>query len=432
MTYNELVQRVQQQYVAWGRHYPTVLIEGTGRDRIVLGADEFPERSRLVLKIGSDNGWAVTAGAMSGLTRGSIVAFHPPAGEADSEQPLGHGRLTEVRTLESVVEPCEFGGMAAPKRLPPGARGDVVYREYGLRSLNVAIDPSGGARTRPARVAREILDNMTHGGTSLIALVDDVRKADWLVRIERGRAALVPASGWIQGRLVSATPDADSQRNAFGPVEIDEHFADWVRSRLRRIARAENLLSLAAPMGDRRVRVDGIHVELEMLRFADRRDAEGEVIEFSQGATGLRPGDVVGFRVKNQGRSAVDVTLLFLDSGYGITSFFPRAGTVTDNRIGPRHSFVSSRARITADTTGTERMIVIAVKGQGPPTDFSWLEQPTINQARAAGAKRAGTSRSPLAALIEQAAFAAGPTRGLTRVEEEQHCIRAISWHVEQ
>jgi hypothetical protein len=167
-----------------------------------------------------------------------------------------------------------------------------------------------------------------------------------------------------------------------------------------------------------------------MLRFAGEGDRQGKVIDFGRQDRMLRDGDIVGFRVMNRGTSTVDVTLIFVDSGYGMTSFFPRGGTVTDNRILPGRSLQMSRARISASGAGTERMLMIAVKSQGAPMDFRWLEQPTINEARAVAATRGGGRHTPLAKLFERVAFAAGSTRGIRRIEEVNHCIRAIAWHV--
>ena len=51
MSYQELVQRVQSQYVAWGRTGPTPLIEGQDKDREVLGKQKWPGRSRIQLSV---------------------------------------------------------------------------------------------------------------------------------------------------------------------------------------------------------------------------------------------------------------------------------------------------------------------------------------------------------------------------------------------
>jgi hypothetical protein len=133
----------------------------------------------------------------------------------------------------------------------------------------------------------------------------------------------------------------------------------------------------------------------------------------------------------NEGRIAVDVTLLFIDAGYGITAWYPKPGTSTDNRLEPRAPKNKlgppdvPRSIVTADTTGLEHIVLIAVKAEGPPLDFTWLAQPSIAAARAVS--RGGTT-SPLTALFENAAYR---TRG--KVAEDTlspFAIRTISWKV--
>src|SRR5262249_38080622 len=105
ITYNELARRIHGQYVQWGRTAPTPLIEGVDRDRQVLGDKVWPGRSSIVLSEEKD-GYRINAGALHGLTEGSILEVKPPAGKGDML--LGHVRIKELRTHQSEVEPCVF------------------------------------------------------------------------------------------------------------------------------------------------------------------------------------------------------------------------------------------------------------------------------------------------------------------------------------
>ena len=165
-------------------------------------------------------------------------------------------------------------------------------------------------------------------------------------------------------------------------------------------------------------------------RFVVRKrheDRLGEPVNLSRGPITLKDGELIGFQVKNIGRAAVDVTLLFVDSGYGITPFFPRPGTVSDNRIPPGDS-ITRKAKVDAATVGLEQMLIIAMKAQGPPVDFNWLAQPTLQRARSTAAVRG--DQSPLGQLLEFVSYRAGGMRGLTAQEDAACSIQMLSWNV--
>ncbi|NQT40886.1 MAG: caspase family protein, partial [Planctomycetes bacterium] len=150
LTYTELVQRIHAEYVSSRRIGPTPLIEGSDRHREVLGKQQWPERSRLVLKSGRGGILELGAGSLHGLTVGTILAVYPPPGEKESEQPLGHVRIRRLRLAESIVEPCAYDPLPLRKDLPLGGRCEVVHWEYGDLRLRVAVDVSEADDTSEA------------------------------------------------------------------------------------------------------------------------------------------------------------------------------------------------------------------------------------------------------------------------------------------
>ena len=102
----------------------------------------------------------------------------------------------------------------------------------------------------------------------------------------------------------------------------------------------------------------------------------------------LLPGDYVGWRMTNLGKSDVAVSLLYIDAGFGIHAIYPRAGSGTDNMLtknGGTHA--TAPAKITANPVGNEHVVLIAAPrqaGQQSP-DFSFLEQQTLPKARGNG-----------------------------------------------
>src|SRR5207237_392459 len=105
LTYRELAHVLTSQYKAErGSRGPTPLVEGD-LDREVLGLKRWPGRSSLVLKKHVDK-MQVTAGALMGLTKGSVLAVHPPAGQPGGDKTvLGYVRVTAVNPGQADVAP---------------------------------------------------------------------------------------------------------------------------------------------------------------------------------------------------------------------------------------------------------------------------------------------------------------------------------------
>ena len=144
ITYNELMRRIQAQYVAWGRTFPTPRLEGADGDRAILGGRAWPGHSLFVLS--SKNGLKVNAGAINGLTEGCILSVQPPPGQGDKR--LGFVRIDDVRRFDSDVEPCDEAGKTARTTFPEGA-----LCQYCSLSIS-AISDSWRPSTRTTRRAR--------------------------------------------------------------------------------------------------------------------------------------------------------------------------------------------------------------------------------------------------------------------------------------
>ena len=86
--------------------------------------------------------------------------------------------------------------------------------------------------------------------------------------------------------------------------------------------------------------------------------------------------------VTNRGEVEVDVSVLFIDRGYGIRPYFPEDGTVLDDRIPREKSATGFRKRLGTQTLGKERMLVLVTQAKGNPVSFTGFAQPTLERAR--------------------------------------------------
>lgn len=414
LTYAELTQRVYAQYVEWGRSYPIPLVEGKDQDRVVLGERLWPRRSTIRLSRHA-GGFKVNAGALHGLTAGSVLAVYPPPGQAGGDRPLGYVRVARKRTLESQVLPCPYEDAPERKDLPAGGRCEVVYTDYGDQRLRLA-GASNGADVE--RVVGE-LAKLEKAPGSFIQLVESA-DADWLVEIRSGAVHLVST--------------AESQRGKAAGVRLTDARADGrlgerLRESLARVARAQSLVRLAGAVGQDRPRGEAERgVRVELLRYDDESDREGKVVAWQAGGLVLRAGDIIGFRITNRNVYAMDVSLLFVDSDHGIHAYFPEDGTVSDNRVAPSKSLRTPRAVVKESTLGLEHMVVIAVKAQGQPMDFTVLAQAPVAGNTRGTTRGKRTLATPLGRLLDHTLYREGKARGLGALEADSYALLRLDW----
>jgi hypothetical protein len=315
--------------------------------------------------------------------------------------------------------------MPAPQKLPSGGVCKIVYRDFGDQQLKVAVAPTdmpGQAidAAERQRVHAE-LEKLKREG-SLVLPVEDVRQADWLLRLEHSQWLLMPAAGLSQ---------AQDAQTFFGPVPADEHFAAWLVDRMSRIARAENLLKLAAASQAEQTGGDAspVAVQLEIRRAENINDKQGNIaVAWPQPSLTFHAGDLLIFKIINTGQVPADVTILYVDSSYGISSLFPQQGEL--NRLLPGETFLIPPVRITRETTGLEHMIVLAIKGEGQPVDFSGLEQPRLEAVRTRGLGNQGGLATPLGLLLQAGLYGQGASRGLSRQNIQDYSMQLYSWRV--
>ena len=427
LTYAELIQRVQSRYVGSGRTFPTPLVQGKLRDREVLGTRDWPGRSRIVLSADEDGHLNVNAGALQTLGLNTILAVYPPPGQARGDRPLGYVKIVDRQTLTSQVEPCDYQQVhSLRERLPLGGVCEPALVSLGDLQLRVAIDPEDN-RGHPAPDGaqshlREELKKLSSGADSLLMLVDDPRRAQWLVRWDSGKVYLLPAEGIAVGAGKELPP-------LYGPAAAGENELEWLRQRLTQIARVRNLEQLATSTDDA-VRGDSaVRVGLEIRLLKSKTDREGQPLP-SDAQPVLHDGDRVLLRLANHNHFPVDVTLLYINGGLGIDSLYPGEGEI--NRLEPGE-VKPLRFRINAKTTGLEHVVVVAVKGTGgQPVEFSALAMPTLEAAQASERTR-GASKgpaTPLGRLLYQAMFKGGATRGAAPDELDEYRLDLHSWRV--
>ena len=318
----------------------------------------------------------------------------------------------------------------------------VAYLDYGKLRLKVALDESTAgdadtaARLNKADAARwrSTLKRLAAHPQAVFAYEENPSQADWIVRLQKGnRIELLPTAGWDEQL------SAEDQR--FGVSAIDSKAEIWLNERLGRIARARNLLKVADFSRRQRnggwlIRLLGgqpptVRMSVELVRLKNEDDETGTPVDWESEGRKLKVGQLLALRVKNTCRHPIDVSVLFIDSGFGIASVFPLPDVVGDNRLPPQGEQLIGPFRVEETSLGLEHLVIVAVRATGQPIDFTWLAQDSIEQARSSGATRsatAGSLDSPLGQLLQQAMYAGGTVRGATAAQAGDAVIDVVSW----
>ncbi len=227
------------------------------------------------------------------------------------------------------------------------------------------------------------------------------------MRFAESEPTIIPTSGWSEA--------FDNQ----SPPEFKASSPDEIGTALDRLARARQLLHIASDSGGH----SDVKMEVELIRYSSPGDGTGKAVPHTGQGRVLRTGEEIAFKITNSGRTSIDGSLLFVDSGYGISALFPEPGTIDDNRIPPGGTMVTPRMEVTAETAGAEQVVALGVRSTRDRVEFGCLEQASIERTRGMPAME-----TPLGTLLRGAVYSEGETRGLSRAKSSDHVTKLITW----
>ena len=428
LTYRELAQQarwyLQGMPQPW---YKGPVLEGTAIDREVLGAQEKLGRSSISLERINAGQLRVDVGYLHGLTIGSVLSVYPPTGSDNSQELSGYVRVTAVQPWEATVVPYAYGDKEArsPEELPTPGNCRVEYIDYGALRLRVAVaglsndskllnlaDRALHGEQQAALV--KVVEGMASAENSLVELVDTPEQAHWWL--------LVDERGVYLRQAGDEADEAARKDHLFGPYALDG--TEELEEALLRVAKVVNLRQLAAASDTVVTRSAAAEV---VASIGQRNLTTGEITPVSKFAPlRWRNGDQAVVTLTNRGRLPVDVTVLYIDSAFGIAPFLPLyAGH--DNRLYPGADAkpLDVRFDINDSTLGFEDVIVITQvidpTRQNGFVSFAGIAQPQLTRTR-------GEGDTPLQRLMDHAAF--GETRGAGAPPLASYSIQRLKWEV--
>jgi len=432
-SYRQVAQQIIEEYARYGQTV-TPMFAGDALDDGVFG--DAPVKATPQWRVVVD-GDLITAkgGSLHQLSRGAVLALLPRPTATDNEV-LGYLEVVDTELLSSTLRPLAHAGKPALEltQIETGNYARLAVANIQLR-LRVARLPAEQAATESGkrvlatmeRLAAAQRDDADEAAAALLVdWVNSSDDADIRLAVCHPEIGNVDAAGdprcapggeqlWLlppSGELIAV---GARKTHSIGLNKTDDQLQQVLSDSLKGIAKFHNLLRLARHTGAGMLGDAQVRTEILVQRKAS---GETETIRAGSQPT-FHHGDRLLLQFRNLGAQPADVTVLFLDSAYGIEAVFPRGGRAnrieackTPTQPDSCPGLKLPAGTVNANTVGIERILVISVEAQeaAPRADFTFLAQRALARSRSVTPGAA----NPLTELFRQAGFGQGPrSRGL-------------------
>lgn len=374
LSYQQLAQQVLSRYqsLPWLSTQPLFSASDMNKP---LFHDDSPVPSSYFASF-KEGQLQVHAGSLSLLNTGATVAvFDSPI--AKTRKPLGRVTLSGATPLRSWAALSD----EATKGWP-----ETVYVELeqpvSSHNVNVAVLPANSLSAAQQAQLKNWL-KMLSGSGSGMALTEPER-ADILVSQFDGYLWFLKADQSLPCDEQVLDPSARKrcidtrlpQRLLNIPVPDKAQCSRWplqecmkqtLKTGLMKIANVTRMLAS----------VQSLPGAEPILRQAFRVERNGEQKPLSVNDRPiLKEGDRILFALTNLSAQPQDVSILFVDSQYGVTQLYPDSGQ--PNRLASGESLHFEWV-VNLDTVGMEHLMVSSVPGVGVSQNLAYLQQPPLN-----------------------------------------------------
>jgi len=425
-SYRQVGQQVLQTFAAMNQMGQTPMFEGESLDAPLFGSRVGQQVRQWPIER-QEGKLLIAAGNLHQIGEGAIFAALPDAVSPD-DKALGYLQASSVGVFQSTLAPVAYNSKSAMSAVAADKVTTVrLVRANLSQSLRITLPPSPSGLPRSSSKAEIASCKAVSSGETLDAkaraviqsiqgqkVVEGVRLewtkpdlgGDIRLLIFDGKLWLLPAGGELicDGPLKTHSIDLTQSSN-----EIESKLVDG----LRKIAKVINLLRLAGQTIASDI-ADKLKVDVSYVRGSDKPVP----ISVSR-APDLLDKDKLVISIENRHIRPVDLTVLVVDSEYGIGQVFPNPKFNETNRIQPnstRRLGDDGSLIITTSTVGREQLMFIAVEGtSSEPVRFDFLAQTSVARTRGTEATTKGAdegSRELVSALFDLG-FNAHTTRGV-------------------
>lgn len=365
LSYQQLAQKILARYesIPWRNSQP--LFSASDMNARVFGE----EGSGVQQFVGHISGEElfVQGGYLAMLTTGSEIAlFADPADTNDKK--LASVILTDADAVTSNASLSNLDTAGWPK---------VVYARL-IKSavdfkLNISLQPSKSMTDNQTTVLQDQL--MEIADEEPLLQLSDNKDADILVSEFEGHYWFLRADQTLpcEEQLLAKEDKLFCDKNRTPQLLLNapmartrERSVKLLRDSLLKIANVERLLASPGHL-------QGAQQNLE-ISFKIKRQGEVQDLPVNTRPQ-LEENDQILFDVQNIGHEPQDVSILFIDSQYGITQLYPEKGQPNRLQAGESLSF---NWTVNVDTVGTEHILLSTQPGKGVNNSLAQLEQPPM------------------------------------------------------
>jgi hypothetical protein len=411
-TYRQVAEQILQNYGAQLWYGSRPMFTGSGLDAPVFGTESSGVRTEQWLINRSESGFEIPAGSLVGLGEQSLLAILKTPTDP-LEKALGFAIATNIDPLTSRITMTEhlYQGKTYPvlTRVPALAHARLIESKV---DMSLSISQLENPQAPSTKQVDAIIQQLRNEGLSPVHM-------DWQAAKDAADIRLFATPDEIvlltDGEPLPCKEPVCDRSYIRIPLGEPQQTATLLANSLRTIAKAQNLMRLGTQLGS-----DALDMTLNVKRFDSGKleDFDGSQIPT------LYSGDQITLTIANFLEQPLDVTVLFIGSDYGVSVAFPRKGQF--NRFMEEEEKIIKLGTINTDTTGTERIIVIATQASrtAATSNFAFLSQKGLSKAR--------SNFRPIDALLFEAGFGnEKQPRGEMPIQESikyQADIKTISW----
>ncbi len=386
ISYRQAAQEVLRRYAASYMNNPTPLFEGD-LDQAVFGIAASNTLPQWPVSLAQGT-VSIAAGRLHGLGKGTRLALLPGP-TAKSEEALAWLEVRDAENLSSELRIQGLEGKTAPSLdddMARGAYARLLTRPISFElSLAKPLLPADLPAAKADQV-RALVEGMKPDDDSGLRLkwIAPGEPADIRMAWSKKTDALAEQL-WLlppTGELIETGPRKTPSITFTG--KSDAEIRGLLADSLARIARVKNLLRLGEAVGS----VAALDAALRIKRAGKGPLQDQDPATIPR----VHPGDEVHLIARNPGKQPLDLNVLFIGSDYSISHMYKE-------RIHPGGTLKAGLLRVTADSLGNERVLVIATpaKQMTEVQDLAFLEQTALPRTRA--------HNNSLAALLGEAGF---------------------------
>ena len=370
MSYTQLSEAILNRYTG-SRSISTPIFEGSNLNTAIFNSNRKIDVAQWkVLPHKKQNGLAnLSAGQIHGINSDTILALVKSPSE--TKQPImGYIQVIKSDLISSTAKAIGYNGIKPIKitsRLYARAIGSKIETP-----LTIWIQPDKN-NSASADKLKNLLKSISADKKQAINIkfTDKKDKADFHLAVDNKQILFTSATIALtknnSNKIYSLEFDNSPRLNN------NSEFSKSLTKTLRILAKTKRLYAASKQFKNKNA-LANLDVSFKVTK------GKNTVAVSDADKLSLYDGNIIEVTIRNNSKSAVDVTALYIDSGYGISPIFPTEIGAT-NRIQPKSQSVKIiKSKVSTTTLGNESLIIIAVeaKTNTQRSDFSFLAQPSL------------------------------------------------------